>query len=89
MNSTDLAYQRDMFLLTFLDADCSTSVNADLSDYDDAIAEYGAMFDRAIFLNDKAEIKQLRREIQRTKAEKRLTKRLIDTNQKEMERAYS
>lgn len=89
MSSTDLAYQRDMFILNAFGGGCHSDISLDLSEYDKAIQEYEAMLDYAIERNDKQEIKQLRSEIQHTKAEKRIAKRMIDTNQREKELAYT
>lgn len=88
-NSTDMAYQRDMFLLSAFSRGCSIQPSENLKDYDNAIQEYEALLDDAIWRNDKQEIQQLRKEIQQTRAEKRIAKRMIDTKQKEMRVAYS
>lgn len=93
-NSTDLAYERDYFILQFLDSECSTGIHEtateqDISECDNALEEYGFLLQDAINLGDKREIKQLRREIQHCKAEKRRIKKMIDANKREMELAYT
>lgn len=88
-NSTDLAYERDNFILQFLDCGCPSQTECDISDYGDALEEYGFLLQSAIDLGDKREIKQLRSEIQHCKAEKRRIKRMIDANKREMEIAYT
>lgn len=84
MNSTDKAYRRDQFLLDFLDSGCPAVSTANKSDYDEAISEYQMLLSEAIRRNDTSEIKQLRAEIQRTKAEKRMIE-----NKSEKEFAYT
>ena len=80
-NSTDLAYKRDNFILQFLDCACvSISENCaeqDIRDCDEAISEYECLLQYAIDRRDKDEIRQLRAEIQHTKAEKRNIKRMM------------
>ena len=80
-NSTDLAYKRDNFILQFLDCACvSISENRteqDIRDCDEAISEYECLLQNAIERGDKDEIRQLRAEIQHTKAEKRNIKRMM------------
>lgn len=88
-NSTDLAYERDNFILQFLDCGCVSETECDISDYDDALEEYGFLLQDAIARDDKKEIKQLRREIQHCKAEKRRIKKMIDANKRETEIAYT
>lgn len=88
-NSTDLAYERDKFILQFLDCGCVSQTECDISDYDDALEEYGFLLQNAIDLGDKREIKQLRSEIQHCKAEKRRVKKMIDANKRETEIAYT
>ena len=88
-NSTDLAYERDKFILQFLDCGCVFEAACDVSDYDDALEEYGFLLQNAIDIGDKQEIKRIRSEIQHCKAEKRRIKRMIDANKREMEIAYT
>lgn len=90
-NSTDLAYERDMFFLKFLDSECTEEhpTVPKLSEYDEAIEEYEELLLNAINSGDKKEIKQLRSEIQHCKAEKRRIKRMIDANKRETEIAYT
>ena len=88
-NSTDLAYERDNFILQFLDSECGTTSVQDIKEYDEALEEYGFLLQNAIDIGDKREIKQLRSEIQHCKAEKRRIKRMIDANKREMEIAYT
>ena len=76
-NTTELAYERDNFILQFLDCGCASQTECDISDYDDALEEYGFLLQNAIDLGDKREIKQLRSEIQHCKAEKRRIKRMM------------
>lgn len=88
-NSTDLAYERDNFILQFLDCGCIFETECDISDYDDALKEYGFLLQNAIDIGDKQEIKRIRSEIQHCKAEKRRIKRMIDVNKIETEIAYT
>ena len=93
-NSTDLAYERDNFILKFLDSDCGTDIyniasEQDIEEYNEALMEYECLLQNAIDKGDKREIKQLRSEIQHCKAEKRRIKRMIDANKKETELAYT
>lgn len=88
-NSTDLAYERDKFILQFLDCGCVFETECDVSDYDDALEEYGFLLQNAIDIGDKQEIKRIRSEIQHCKAEKRRIKRMIDVNKIETEKAYT
>lgn len=88
-NSTDLAYERDKFILEFLDCGCVFETECDVSDYDDALKEYGFLLQNAIDIGDKQEIKRIRSEIQHCKAEKRRIKRMIDVNKIETEIAYT
>ena len=80
-NSTDLSYKRDNFILQFLDCGCvSISENCteqDIRDCDEAISEYECLLQYAIDRRDKDEIRQLRSNIQHTKAEKRNIKRMM------------
>lgn len=94
VNSTDLAYERDNFILQFLDSECGAGIcentsEQDIEEYDEALMEYGCMLQDAIDRGDKREIKQLRSEMQHCKAEKRRIKRMIDANKREMELAYT
>ena len=80
-NSTDMAYRRDNFILQFLDCGC-VSINEncteqDIRDCDEAISEYECLLQNAIESGDKDEIRQLRADIQHTKAEKRNIKRML------------
>ena len=80
-NSTDMAYRQDNFILQFLDCGC-VSINEncteqDIRDCDEAISEYECLLQNAIERGDKDEIRQLRAEIQHTKAEKRNIKRML------------
>lgn len=93
-NSTDLAYERDNFILKFLDSDCGTDIcntasEQDIEEYDEVLMEYECLLQDAIDRGDKREIKQLRSEIQHCKAEKRRIKRMIDANKRETELAYT
>ena len=93
-NSTDLAYERDNFILLFLDSECGAGIcenpsEQDIEEYDEALMEYGCLLQNAIDLGDKREIKRLRSEIQHCKAEKRRIKRMIDANKIETEIAYT
>ena len=78
-NSTDLAYEQEMFFLKFLDSECVEERPSvpELSEYDEAIEEYEELLINAINYGDKKEIKQLRSEIQHCKAEKRRIKRMM------------
>ena len=93
-NSTDLAYERDNFILKFLDSDCGadicdTASEQDIEECNEALMEYECLLQNAIDRGDKREIKQLRSEIQHCKAEKRRIKRMIDANKRETELAYT
>lgn len=80
MNSTDAAYQRDNFMLQFLDSVCQPQKEysqQDINDCNDAIAEYECLLQNTIDLGDKREIATLRSEIQHVKAEKREIKRMM------------
>ena len=81
MNSTDAAYQRDDFMLDFLDSVCvpkpANYTQQDINDCNNAIAEYECLLQNAIDLGDKREIATLRSEIQHVKAEKREIKRMM------------
>lgn len=77
MNSSDQAYQRDMFLLDFIDSKCPDA-DCSLSDYDEALEEYQILLSDAIARGNKTEIKDLRRDIQRCRVEKRNYKRMIN-----------
>lgn len=81
MNSTDAAYQRDNFMLDFLNSVCvskpASYTQQDINDCNDAIAEYECLLQNAIDLGDKWEIATLRSEIQHVKAEKREIKRMM------------
>ena len=80
-NSTDLAYKRDNFILQFLDCACvpisENCTEHGTRDCDEAISEYECLLQDAIDRGDKDEIRQLRAEIQYTKAEKRNIKRMM------------
>lgn len=80
-NSTDLAYKRDNFILQFLDCACvpisENCTEQDIRDCDEAISEYECLLQDAIDRGDKDEIRQLRANIQHTKAEKRNIKRMM------------
>ena len=93
VNSTDLAYQRDCFILQFIDSECialnENPTEQDIEDYNEAIAEYESLLQKAIDLDNKQEIKQLRSEMQHCKAEKRKIKRMIDAKKRETELAYT
>ena len=93
-NSTDLAYERDNFILKFLDSDCGTDIyniasEQDIEEYNEALMEYECLLQNAIDIGDKQEIKRIRSEIQHCKAEKRRIKRMIDANKRETELAYT
>lgn len=92
-NSTDLAYERDIFILQFLDSECmplkENATEQDIEECNEALMEYDCLLQNAIDRGDKQEIKQLRSEIQHCKAEKRRIKRMIDDNKREMELAYT
>ena len=92
-NSTDLAYERDIFILQFLDSECmplkENATEQDIEECNEALMEYDCLLQNAIDRGDKQEIKQLRSEIQPCKAEKRRIKRMIDDNKREMELAYT
>ena len=81
MNSTDMAYKRDNFLLEFLDSKCVPTktdyTQQDIADCNEAISEYEYMLQYAIDIGDKREISNLRAEIQHLKAEKRNIKRML------------
>ena len=81
MNSTDMAYKRDNFLLEFLDSKCVPTktdyTQQDIADCNEAISEYEYMLQYAIDIGDKWEISNLRAEIQHLKAEKRNIKRML------------
>ena len=81
MNSTDMAYKRDNFLLEFLDSKCVPTktdyTQRDIADCNEAISEYEYMLQYAIDVGDKREISNLRAEIQHLKAEKRNIKRML------------
>lgn len=94
-NSTDLAYERDKFLLMFANGgeNCCLINNEnvteqDIKDCNYAIEEYEELLLRAIDYGDKKEMKQLRSEIQHVKAEKRRIKKLL-ANKNRKEFAYS
>lgn len=80
-NSTDLAYERDNFILQFLDCECYGSLcdypEQNIEDCNEAIREYEILLQSRIDVRDKKEIKQLRAEIQHVKAEKRKIKRMM------------
>lgn len=80
-NSTDLAYERDNFILRFLDCECiqrdASYTDRDIRDCNEAISEYECMLQHAIDVGDRNEISQLRREMQNVKAEKRKIKRMM------------
>ena len=80
-NSTDLAYERDNFILRFLDCECiqrdASYTDRDIRDCNEAISEYECMLQYAIDVGDKREIANLRAEIQHLKAEKRTIKRML------------
>lgn len=81
MNSTDMAYKRDNFLLEFLDSQCMPTkaehTQQEIADCNEAISEYECMLQYAIDVGDKQEIAFLRSEIQHVKAEKRNIKRMM------------
>lgn len=81
MNSTDAAYDRDNFILDFLDCACvpsrETHTQQGIADCNDAIREYECMLQYAIDIGDKKEIALLKTEIQHAKAEKRNIKRMM------------
>lgn len=89
-NSTDLAYERDNFILQFLDCECYGSscdyTEQDIEDCNEAIREYEILLQSRIDVGDKKSIKQLRAEIQHVKAEKRNIKRMM---KKRMETALT
>lgn len=80
MNSTDMAYRRDNFILQFLDSVCQPPKEysqQDIDDCNDAIEEYECLLQYAIDNQNKEEIAFLRSEIQHVKAEKRNIKRMM------------
>lgn len=87
MNSSDVVYDRGLFLLSFMDSECSCETETTAEDYDDAIEEYQFLLDDAILKNNSKEIADLRRDIQKCKVEKRRFKRMI--NKMTSEVAYS
>ena len=87
MNSTDKTYQRDCFLLQFIGSSCQLEPQGSIDDYNEAIEEYQELLQYAIEFGNENEMKQLRKDIQRCKAEKRILKRMIDTNPIEQEMA--
>lgn len=76
MNSTDKAYKRDLLLLELIDSDCMVSSAESVSDYDKSISEYLMLINDRIQHNDLKEVANLRRDLQRCRAEKRNFKRL-------------
>lgn len=80
-NTTELAYERDNFLLKFLDCQCVVNsknyAEQDIEDCNEAISEYECLLQHAIEKGNKDEISQLRKEIQHEKAEKRRIKRMM------------
>ena len=85
-NSTDLAYERDNFILQFLDCECCGSLcdypEQNIEDFNEAIREYEILLQSRIDVRDKKEIKQLRAEIQHVKAKKRKIKRMMKNRKK-------
>lgn len=80
-NSTDLAYERDRFILQFIDSECLPDnkeyTEQDIHECDEAIAEYESMLQYAIDSGNAKEISLIRKEIQHEKAEKRNIKRMM------------
>ena len=80
-NSTDLAYERDNFILQFLDCECCGSscdyTEQDIEDCNEAIREYEILLQSRIDVGDKKGIKQIRAEIQHVKAKKKKIKRMM------------
>lgn len=68
-------------ILSMDECPCETDLSScTLDDYDEAIQLYQEFLNNAIIRNDKEEIKQLRRDIQRTKEEKRNFQKLLTEN---------
>ena len=75
-NTSELALEREKFLLQFIGCECSISVEQrNIEEYDKAIDEISCLLQDAIDRGDTNEIKNLRRDLQRCKTEKRLFKR--------------
>lgn len=82
MNSSDMAYERDNFLLAMFGEEriCETpdiSLQEQLKECNQALIEYQMMLDNAIWFDNQREIKQLRKEIQHIKVEKRNIQKAI------------
>jgi hypothetical protein len=80
-NSTDLAYEKERFLLQFIDSECIPSnkeyTEQDIHECDEAIAEYEGLLRHEIDLGNTVQISQIRKEIQHEKVEKRNIKRMM------------
>lgn len=79
MNSSEIAYNTDMFMLEFMGCECP-NVQCEKEDYDENIMEIEAMIDYCIGIGDQAEVKAWRRLLQRTKVEKRRYAQKIENN---------
>lgn len=81
MNSSDLAYARDMTLLALASGGenccptCDSDIEEMLSEYDEGIAEIKAMISYCLDKGWYDEVHQWRRLLQQTRVEKRLVKK--------------
>lgn len=95
-NTAERAYDRGNDILVLMDCACSNAyVQVDLEeadsvldDYDEALGLYEMFLESALSIGDMDEVRQLRRDITRTKVEKRRYKKeLIEKRYNRMEKA--
>ena len=88
MNSSEKAYDRDIFLANFTGCKCF-SVDVSLDEYDKSISEINAMIQHNIDIGNDEEVAQCRKMLQRTKVEKRRNKVRMIESKKETELALT
>lgn len=84
MNSSEKAYDRDIFLSQFIGCECNEPDNIELSEYDKSISEINAMIQHSIDIGNMEEVAQWRKMLQRTRVDKRRAKaRMIESKRME------
>lgn len=84
MNSSEKAYNRDVFLREFVGCKCGDQEDIQLSEYEKSISEINAMIQYNIDIGNQEEIAYWRKMLQRTRVEKRRAKaRMIESKRME------
>lgn len=84
MNSSEKAYDRDIFLSQFIGCECNETDNIELSEYDKSISEINSMIQHSIDIGNMEEVAQWRKMLQQTRVDKRRAKaRMIESKRME------